>query len=428
MRILILSYAFPPQNAIGSHRPYSWARTWRDLGHEVEVLTVAKQSFDGALDLERDLSGIVVHEVGPRRSAEAKSAVRRALAWEKLKIATRRMRLALGIFADPRLLTYLPLKRLALRLAQARRYDFIIATSPPEIPFMVARAVARRTGIPWVADFRDLWFHDMQLYRSRVSAWLYGRLNRSLVASAALFSTVSQGLQQRLSRQLGRDVVVCYNGFFADEQRASVHRFEDSRRHIVYTGRVYPGKQGPEPLMRALQALRAEMPDIAARLAVDFYGFDNPWLRGLVARHGLDGCVTLHGFVPHRESIALQRAADALLFLDWMDVTSDGMLTGKLLEYLGSGRPILALGPRQDSEAAHLIASAGAGKVLSRESDIVHYLRALVSEPRAADVATEALERYSRERQAVDLLDAIRARLPMWPRGDVVAPSNRTLA
>jgi len=400
-------------NAIASHRPYGWARAWRDLGHEIEVLTFAKHAFDGAMDLQRDLSGIRVHEVAYVPAAPRGAGSRRGVArWDAFKTITRRLRFSVGIFGDPRLLAYRPMVRRGRELCAERRFDLIVATSPPEVTFLVARALARRTGTAWIADFRDLWFRDMTLYRSRLAASLAGPLNRWLVRSAAALVTVSQGLQDRLSAYLGRQVVVSYNGFFGEEHGAVPSGASDGRKHIVYTGRLYPAKRDPEPLLRALAMLRSADPEACRRIAVDFYGFDDPWLRALIERHRMQECVTLHGFVPHRQSVAAQRSADVLLFLDWMDVTAEGVLTGKLFEYLGSRRPILALGPRKDSEAAQLIAGAGAGATLTTDAEIVEYLRRLVSSPRAPDLPAGAAQRFSRERQAAELLGAILPRLP----------------
>jgi glycosyltransferase involved in cell wall biosynthesis len=160
-----------------------------------------------------------------------------------------------------------------------------------------------------------------------------------------------------------------------------------------------------------LTALRHTLPDVAARVAVDFYGFDDPWLRSLIARHAVADCVRLHGFVPYRESVALQRDADYLLFLDWTDTRAEGVLTGKLFEYLASGRPILALGARKDSEAARLIADAGCGTMLTADDEIADYLRRVLSSPRPAAIPAEAAGRFSRERQARALLEEITRRL-----------------
>ena len=51
MRIVIVTYNWPPRNAIGTHRPYSWARYWSEAGAKITVLTAAKHAFDAPLDL-----------------------------------------------------------------------------------------------------------------------------------------------------------------------------------------------------------------------------------------------------------------------------------------------------------------------------------------------------------------------------------------
>src|SRR5262245_41430108 len=102
-------------NATAAHRPYSWARAWRDLGHEIHVLTPVKHPLDGAADLKRDLSGLHIHEVPyllGRASAESDGAAASARSverWEWFKTWTRRARFSLAMFGDPRLLAYFPM-------------------------------------------------------------------------------------------------------------------------------------------------------------------------------------------------------------------------------------------------------------------------------------------------------------------------------
>lgn len=419
LRILILAHAFPPMNAIASHRPYSWARCWTDAGHHVEVLTLQKYAFDGTMDLQRDLHGIAVHEVAyldqarmrsVAASADASPAVRR---WERVRTVTRRARFSLGMFGDPRLyLAFRPLLRRARELVALQRFDLIVATSPPEVLFFVARRVSRETGIPWIADLRDLWFRDMRLYQFRFTSWLSGPVNRRVLRDASALMTVSRGLQERLAGYLRRDVQVSYNGFFetesSDGQMPGI--WDDDRRHIVYTGRLYPGKRDPEPLFRALARARSAGGDVPQRIAVHFFSFDDPWLRALATQYGLEDCVMLHDYVTYQRSIELQRAADVLLFLDWTDTQAEGVLTGKLFEYLGAGRPILALGPRKDSEAAAVIAESGCGTTLTSEAEVADYLVKLAASPRPPAVASPGRDRFSRERQALELLQVIERR------------------
>jgi glycosyltransferase involved in cell wall biosynthesis len=416
MRILIVAHAFPPMNSTASHRPYSWAKTWVDMGHEVHVLTPVKHPFDGAMDMERDLSGIQVHHVpylplAPSRSGSGEE--KRVARWEWLKTVTRRVRFSIGLFGDLRLLSYVPMVRRGKEVLRDARFDFIIATAPPEGILAVAKTLSRRAGLPWVADFRDLWFHDMLLYRSALLSRMLGPINRRLASSAGVLVTVSSGLQQRLSQYLHREVLLSYNGFFEDDFSAAPARRPPGgdRVHLVYTGRVYPEKRDPGPLFRAVAEIRKTTPDLANRLAVDFYGFDEPWLRALIAEHGVEDCVSLHGFVPYRESVAAQRGADMLLFLDWMALSAEGVLTGKLFEYLASGRPILSIGARKDSEAARILADAGCGITLTRHEEIVSYLRSLLEDRRPPDTDASRVGAFSRERQARRLLGELTARL-----------------
>jgi glycosyltransferase involved in cell wall biosynthesis len=410
LRILLVAYCFPPMNTIASHRPYGWARTWSELGHEVHVLTPAKRGYDGPLDLDWDLAGIRVHETGAparRPPSPAGAGVER---WERIKRLTRRARFSLAMFGDPRLLAYFALVREGERLARAERFDLIVATSPPEVAFFAARTLSRRTRIPWVADFRDLWFQDTRLQQSRMAAALSGPVHRWLVRNAAALVTVSKGLQKRLAGHLGREVLLSYNGYFDEASTpASPPRPADGRVHIVYTGRVYPERQDPEPLFRALAALKRAPGSPAGRLVVDFYGHENPWLAELAARYPLDDQVRLHGHVPHRASLAAQRSADVLLFLDWTDPAAEGVLTGKLFEYFGSARPIMALG-RKDSEPAGLIEKTGSGVTLATEEEIKAYLTQLAALP-SPPAPGPVPDWLSRRRQARAVLDELRARI-----------------
>jgi hypothetical protein len=117
----------------------------------------------------------------------------------------------------------------------------------------------------------------------------------------------------------------------------------------------------------------------------------------------------MHGFVSHERSIAAQWHADYLLFVDWMDNKAEGILTGKLFEYLASGRPIICIGFHDDSEAAGLIRNARAGVVLTSVSSIQEYLERLPSRAPATRMFHDLVKAYSRQEQAMAFLESIRA-------------------
>jgi glycosyltransferase involved in cell wall biosynthesis len=237
--------------------------------------------------------------------------------------------------------------------------------------------------------------------------------------------TVSQGLQDRLANYLQREVLVSYNGYFEEEVEANTPEppWRDARIHIVYAGRVYPRKRNPEPLFRALAALKQSHPEFASKLCVDFYGFHDFWLQSIIDKHGIRDQVACHGFVPYRQSLVAQRSADVLLFLDWMEASAEGVLTGKLFEYLASGRPILSLGPRKDSEAARIIREGNCGVTLTSHDEVIAYLLELLRSGAREPVQSRMRLDFSRERQARSLLEALTARV-LAPRPGNCAPAQ----
>ena len=172
LKILIIAHAFPPMNATASHRPYSWAKTWSNMGHSVYVLTTRKYPFDGSMDLNYDLSGIHLFTVDYLKGRNIKTAETKSFKedevsyWEKAKTLTRRFRFGLGMFADLRMLSLLPLIKKGKEIVYKHNISVIVSTYPPEVVHMAARWLSKKFNIPWVADYRDLWFQEGRLYQT----------------------------------------------------------------------------------------------------------------------------------------------------------------------------------------------------------------------------------------------------------------------
>ena len=415
MRILIVAHDFPPLNSSASRRPYSWARAWTDAGHEVHVLTTAKYALDGRADLALDLSGITVHEVAYLRRARAASGAGGASPvpapsplFELVRRATRRLRLGLGLFTQTTMLAYPRLARAGLALLASRPFDLIVSTSGPEVCTFVAHRLAGRARLPWLADYRDLWFQEFAVQRYAFTTFATGRLNRRMLRRAAAVSTVSEGLAGYLRRVVACPVWVCYNGFLEPfKGTGDVPALEPGKRHIVYTGNFYPDKRDPAPFCDALARLLQAEPGLRGRLRVDVFGPDEPWVRERFAARGLQDVLAVHGQVGYGTSLAAQRAADLLLFVDWMDDRAEGVLTGKLFEYLASGAPILSVGTRRDSEAARVILDCAAGVVATTADEAAGALAAMVRGE--LDIAPDRarIAAFSRRGQALALLDRV---------------------
>lgn len=408
-RILIVTHFFPPLNSIASHRPYSWARTWADMGHEVHVLTTEKYAFDGPKDLLYDCSGFHVHVVPylpkSNRDSQYLSGNDSLNRWERLKKISRRLRSGLGLFGDLRMLAYFKLVKLGGKLLAKKQFDMIISSFQPELVHFVGCRLAVKFDVPWVADYRDMWFKDISGYAFRITSWLVGYIEVYLLQRAALVSTVSEGLAKQIGHQYGKSVFVCYNGYVVERrQMAPVVR---AKKKIVYTGRFYKGLRDPSPLFRALSLLKKNIPNLGELVSIDIYGYMDSWVDEAINLYGVEDCVQLHGMVTYEKSISAQRDADLLLFLDWMDEEIEGVLTGKLFEYLGIGCPVISFGPSFSTEAAKIIQRCQAGVVVDSVNGLVDFLGRWLQEGSAVlpQINHEEVALYSRENQAKCLLE-----------------------
>lgn len=418
LRILVVTHFFPPLNSIASHRPFSWARTWADMGHEVHVLTTEKYSFDGSMDLQYDLSGFQTHVVsylgGQRNKPAGKVDKKSVEKWEWLKKMSRRLRFGLGMFGDLRMFAYSRLVKAGGKLLEAQHFDFVVSTYQPEVVHFVAHRLSRRFGVPWVADYRDLWFKDISGHAFKATSFLTGKVEQHMLKQACLVSTVSEGLSREMKERFGRDVYVCYNGYIlSGVPDKGARAIKSEIKRVVYTGRVYRKLRDPSVLFRALGELKKAIPDLGQSLAVDFYGYMDQWVHDLIKECGIEDCVHLHGVVSYQESLAAQKEADFLLFLDWMDEATEGVLTGKLFEYLGTGQPILSIGPSVTTEAAGIINRCRTGLVMVTEAEVHEFLERWLTVDEVAQVTPDnsAVLTYSRDNQARALLEQIKNRL-----------------
>jgi glycosyltransferase involved in cell wall biosynthesis len=441
MRILFITHCFPPLAVTASHRPYGWARAWADAGHDVHVVTPEKYAFDGELGLDLPRAGITVHEARYAGRLIARPAARpapRAVAggddgdggdggagasvggsrWSRVKRVTRRLRFAAGDFADPRLWAVPALIDAATTAARAAPFDLLVSTFGPASAHVAASRIAARTGLPWVADYQDLWSRPYAApRRSRLREDLGARRERRLMRRAAMFVTLSQGLADRLRDLHGRECEVAYFGY-DDYTPVSPVLPTDARLRIVHTGRVYPGHQPLEMLFAAIGDASIARPALAQSVAVDFYGPEQQDLKRLCARYRTEAITHFHGVVPHARALGLQRGAAATLWFDWADAASSGVLTYKVFEYLHSGRPIVAINAGFPTEASGLLESLEAGRILSSREEIARFLLALPDSlpPARRQALDEHIERLSNRRQGLAILETIERKLFTSPR------------
>ncbi len=395
MRLLIVSYYFPPYNTIGAVRVSKTARLLAQWGHDVRVLCADDQPLQPTLDVELDEACItrtpwwnvnapVEHLLGGRQRVAAQGFTLKQGSSSFVGKLGRLYKSAVN-FPDAQI-GWLPYAvRAGERLLRDWNAEVILASGLPATVLCVASRLAKRFNLPWVAELRDLWTlagsYDEPWWRR----WLETRLERAVLSTARGMVTVSQPLADELQRAYRCPTAVVLNGCDPhDFERARALPGEASsatvepRLKITYTGMIYALRRDPRPLFAALQLLG----DDAKQIHVEFVGRYLHEVQRQAAEFGLAECVTVRESIPYLEALRLQQQSDVNLLLLDPDVRQQGVYTGKLFEYLGARRPILALGPRE-TVAGQLIAERRAGCVSLDRVELAAQLRRWLAEKRA---------------------------------------------
>jgi glycosyltransferase involved in cell wall biosynthesis len=427
-KVLIIAYYFPPIGGSGVVRIIKLAKYLPQFGWEPTVLTVAGgDSFVFDTSLLDELPETFPIERAPAweiiKTTQAKHTLDRvrvpggqsARATLRQSLAQFLRALYFSVFIPDDKLGWLwPATRKAVQVARTETFDVIFATSPPQTDLLIAARLKRRLHIPIVLDYRDEWTtNPHKLMPNSVTHGLQRLLERCTLAQADALTLVSEGMLDHLHENAllpksPPKCVILPNGFDpADFPQDESTAQPTDRFHIVYTGSFYGEYRVPDPFLYALHNWLTQNPGYRADVKVTFYGSIYPRHQYLIETLGLQDVIAVAGNLPHHQVVTAQQAAAVLLLIIGAG-EGKAVLTGKIFEYLGARRPILAIVP-VEGEAAALIQRTNAGIAVSPEiiPDITQALEklyqgwktnSLLYAPKTAEVA-----KYSRVEQAQQL-------------------------
>src|SRR5579872_3497020 len=333
-RVLLIAYAFPPEPLPGSQRPGYLARYLPRFGWQATVLTPAR--------VDRPPFEVEIAHTGSAHAALER--VGNALpAGGALRATLRTIKDAL-IFPDPLAGWIPPAISTGLRVLRSSRYDAVFSTALPTSAHVIGATLSRIAGVPWLADYRDLWSGNPYMPWGPIKRRLESAAERYIMRRAAQLTTVSDVLAQQLRSLHDKPVTVIGNAY-DEAEWAGVPEITPTAFDLVYAGTLYGGKRSPDLLFRALSRLK-ERGHPAASARIHFYGDDNTAALDRARTFGLESQVHVHGVVPRAEALRMQRASAAVLIFLSMDPSTVNEQGSKYLEYLGARRPMLVFGPK----------------------------------------------------------------------------------
>ena len=434
MKVLIVTYYFPPSGGAGVQRALKFVKYLREFGWEPVVLTAHDADYPAvdeslALQIPKGTPIYRAKIVEPYRwyrkftgrpAGEATDIATLSLdERQKTKISERLAEwVRAALFVPDARIGWLPFAvRMGRKILAREHIDVIFSTAPPYTTHLIGLHLHRAGKIPWVADFRDSWIGWLSApqWRPALSRLIERRMERAVLREADQLIAVSRGVQDDLlSRHpQHRDQRWEWlpNGF--DAQDFSVTpKPRSGKMTITYTGSLY-GHRNPEYLLRALENILCDRPEIAQKILVRLVGRVADSIQKRIAHSPAANLFEIIPYVPHHESLAYLLAGDISLLIIDDAPENKGILTGKLFEYIGAGHPIFALAP--EGEAADLIRTHQLGVVAPPKDTtmIAAELLALLEtlhHPQSKSVPRPVIEKFERReltRQLAAIFDRV---------------------
>lgn len=422
--ILVVSYYFPPSGGPGVQRVLKHVRYLRDFGYNPIILTVSNGTFpardeslfkeipDGThverthiyepYDIYRLLTGKkkgeaidvnVIKKEDQKRSFKEKAA-------EFVR--------ATFFIPDARAMWRITARKAVDKLIEQYNIATIYSSSPPYTCSLIARDAKRRHGLKWVAGFRDPWTEFLttpkrwSLPASIDRVMEYSVFREADAVECAWEGIIKDALNKYPDLDKGKFFHVP-NGFDSNDF-PTVGNNKTDKFTITYTGSMY-GRRNPKSFLQAVTELIDSGEVSADKIHLRFVGRFGAEVHDMFDSFKYKSTLEIIGYVAHEKSIEMLLESDSLLLVVDEAKESEEIVPGKVYEYVGVKKPIIAIAPK-DSAIASLLEETGTGLV-SHQSDntytksiFLQYYNAWLNNTQALDFNHKAIQKYERRESA----------------------------
>ncbi|MDR3299741.1 MAG: glycosyltransferase [Candidatus Accumulibacter sp.] len=401
--ILMIAFHFPPQTgSSGIQRTLRFVRHLPEFGWQPIVLSADPRAYERT---SNDLMAEIPEGTVVSRAFALNTARHFSIAGRYIAAMARPDRWISWKFAG--------IKE-GRRLIEKYRPDVIWSTYPIATAHVIALELRRRSGLPWVADFRDPMTHS-EYPTDPVTRRQFREIEAEVIDKAALslFTTpgAARACRERYPERASR-VQVLENGY--DEESFSGLRpptgsFNPGGVALLHSGIVYPSERDPGALFIALETMKRQGRVVPGSLKIRFRApLHDELLRSLAGKHGVEAFVEICPAIPYREALSEMLSADGLLVMQAANCNEQ--IPAKIYEYLRAGRPVLGLtDPTGDTAGVLREAGIHTTAALDSPSEIVSLIEKFMRGGHDGFLPTpayvESASRYGRARAFASLLD-----------------------
>ena len=414
MKILYISYFYPPLGGPAALRNLKTVKYLQQCGAEIHLVTVDDIEYayydDSLLALQTEASITRTPSLDPMALLKKALKGNRARSQAIYKQSPERLKLLIRrLYPIDENIGWLPyLIKAGRKIIKEQNPDLIFVSCGPFSSALAAYRLSKESGLPLVVDYRDYWtlLSDYDLMGSRLKRAYSVAWEKRILKHASLVVCATKGIAEDLDRHFPFGIkersFVLYNGHdeadFGDLVESAPSSDEFS---LCYFGNVY-ARRSLKYLYQAVLELEREVLT-PANLKIKLYGSFNREVYEEIEHSGIGEMISVLPMLSHHDALQEMQKADALILLI-NSSSPKGTLTSKVFEYIRIGRPILALVPHH-GEAADLLRHCGHNYICPMES--VSAIKACLSElflPRSAKLKISAvLQDYERSAQVAAL-------------------------
>jgi glycosyltransferase involved in cell wall biosynthesis len=244
-------------------------------------------------------------------------------------------------------------KRKALELAKKiikeNNVELVYATAPPYTDFLIAKELKEISGLPVVLDYRDSWIDcPNNYYPTPLHRNAHKKMETSVLKGADKIVTINSRIKELIREKYPfkaeEDFVIIPQGFDKEDFNGTDKFPKKKKMRFTYAG-SFMNYYSPKYFLEGLAILFSARPELKDKIEASFLGsFPNEY-KSLIDDYSLNNAVNLLGYVEHSDCVKYELSSDVLWMMINKTKRSDLHSTGKLYEYFGAGKPILACVP-----------------------------------------------------------------------------------
>ncbi|SNR30149.1 glycosyltransferase family 4 protein [Lutibacter flavus] len=379
MKVLIITYYWPPAGGSGVQRWLKFVKYFRDFGIEPVVYTVENPNYpiiDSSLinDIPEGIETLkqpiwepnsMLSFFGKKKTESAGFLNPNPSFFGKILQYIR----ANYFIPDARRFWVKPSVKFLKKYLLDNKIDAIITTGPPHSMHLIGLRLKKQLNIKWIADFRDPWteidyFHQLPLSKRAIKK--HHILEQEVLKNADKVLVVGNTMKENYSK-FSNNVVTITNGF--DGKISNLEVKLDAKFTITHIG-LMNADRNPKMLWEVLAEISSENNQFKSDFELHLIGKVDATVVNDISKFKIKNNVHLINYIEHNQVVEYQKKSQVLLLLLNDVPSSKGIITGKIFEYLMAKRPILAIAPL-NGDLADVINNTNSGTVVDFKNRVL---------------------------------------------------------